>query len=191
MSKIDWEINQRTRSKGGYLPYPRFGQNYSNSFFPYMTKLWNKLPPDLKCKGLVDFKLELKLSIKPSAVKHYAKGSKEGNIFPTRLRLGRSDLNLHKFSIGQIDRPECLCHAKEESTRHYLIDCFLFSAERQTLFSLVEHYIPNFLRLSKTAKCKILLFGLETDDPDFDYLNFIITISVQNYILQTKRFAKL
>ena len=156
-----------------------------------MTKLWNKLPPDLKCKGLVDFKLELKLSIKPSAVKHYAKGSKEGNIFLTRLRLGRSDLNLHKFSIGQIDRPECLCHAKEESTRHYLIDCFLFSAERQTLFSLVEHYIPIFLRLSKAAKCKILLFGLETHDPDFDYLNFIITISVQNYILQTKRFAKL
>ena len=137
MSKVDWEINQRTWSKGGYLPYPRFGHNYSNSFFPYMTKLWNKLPPDLKCKGLVDFKLELKLSIKPSAVKHYAKGSKEGNILLTRLHLGRSDLSLHKFSIGQIDRPDCLCHAKEESTRHYLIDCFLFSAERQTLFSLV------------------------------------------------------
>ena len=120
---------------------------------------------------------------------HLSLDIKEGNISITRLHLGRSDINIHKLSIGQIDKPDCLCHAKEESSKHYLIDCFIFSSERQTLFFLVGHYIPNFSRLSKAAKYKILLFGLETDDSDFDYLNYIITIAVQNFIIKTKRFA--
>jgi len=30
-----------------------------------------------------------------------------------------------------------------------MMDCFLYSAERQTLFELVEHYIPKFPTLSK------------------------------------------
>ena len=36
-----------------------------------------------------------------------------------------SDLNLHKFSVGFIDKPECNCHASEESTIHYMLDTFL------------------------------------------------------------------
>ena len=38
------------------------------------------------------------------------------------LRVRRSDLNLHKFSVGLIDKYECDCHAKEESTIYYLLD---------------------------------------------------------------------
>ena len=76
--------------------------------------------------GLVDFKFKLKQELKPAKFKHFSKGSKLGNKLLTRIRLERSDLNLHKFNIGQIDSPECSCHAKYESSLHYLIDCFLF-----------------------------------------------------------------
>ena len=99
-------------------------------------------------------------------------------------------LNLHRFTIGQVDKPECFCHAKEETTKHYILDCFLYTAERQTLFNLVEHYIPKFSRLSKAAKLELLLYGIKTDDPDYNYLNTIITIAVQNYIMKTKRFEQ-
>ena len=145
---------------------------------------------NLKCKDLEDFKFYLKLELKPPKVKHFSKGSKIGNQLLTRLRVGHSELNLHKFSVGQIDKPDCLCHAKEESTKHYLIDCFLYTTKRQNLFSLVGHYIPRFNGLSKAAKHNLLLFGLKTNDPDFDHLNFIITKAVQDFIIQTKRFSK-
>ena len=151
-----------------------------------MTKLWINLPLNIKCKDLEDFKYNLKLELKPQRIKHYSKGSKNGNSLLTRLRVGQSELNLHKFSVGQVEKPDCICHANEESTKHFLIDCFLYTTERQKLFLLVEHYIPKFKGLFKAAN--ILLYGLKTNDPDFDHLNFIITKAVQNFIIQIKKF---
>ena len=53
----------------------------------------------------------------------------------------------------------------------------------------VEHYIPNFKNLNKKHKLNILLKGIETDDPEFFYLNKTLTIAVQNFIIETKRFV--
>ena len=43
MTELDYAKKYLTRSKGGYSPYPNYGVKYGNSFFPYMTKLWNNL----------------------------------------------------------------------------------------------------------------------------------------------------
>ena len=77
--------------------------------------------------ALPDFKSRLKEEIKPHKFRHFSKGSKIGNKLLTRLRLERSDLNLHKFTIGQSETPECLCHSKQESSQHFLLDCFLYT----------------------------------------------------------------
>ena len=143
MPKVDWNNDTRTRSKGGYLPYDNFGTKFLNSFFPYMTKLWINLPSNIKCKDLEDFKYHLKLELKPPKIKHYSKGSKNGNSLLTRLRVGQSELNLHKFSVGQVEKPDCICHANHESTKHFLIDCFLYTSECQKLFSLIEQHPVN------------------------------------------------
>ena len=74
------------------MPYKNFGHNFQNSFFPYMTKTWNNIQINQRCKNLEDFKAELKLNIKPPTIKHFSKGSKNGNRLITRLRVGRSDL---------------------------------------------------------------------------------------------------
>ena len=95
---------------------------------------------------LPDVKVQLKKELKPSKVKHLSRGSKIGSSLLTRIRLNGSDLNLHKFDIGLHDTPEC--HATESSF-HYIIDCFLYSGEGQTLYNLVEHYIPRFSKFSK------------------------------------------
>ena len=58
--------------------------------------------------ALPDFKLKLKTSLKPNKIKKKSKGSKVGNILLTRIRLDRSDLNLHKFNTGHSDTPECM-----------------------------------------------------------------------------------
>ena len=112
MSKVDYAKKYLTRSKGGYSPYPNFGVKFSNSFFPYMTKLWNNLKVSTQVMMLSDFKEQLKKELKPVRYKHFSKGSKSGNSLLTRLRLNRSELNLHRFNINLHDTPECVCHAK-------------------------------------------------------------------------------
>ena len=188
MSKLDYAKKYLTRSKGGYSPYPNFGVKFSNSFFPYMAKHWNNLDVGTQVMMLPDFKTQLKKDFKPCKYKHFSKGSKIGNSLFSKIRLNRSDLNQHKFDIGQHDTPECLCHAKSESSFHYIMDCFLYSGERQTLFNLVEHYIPNFTKLSKTKQFEILLLGISPENPEFHTTNTILSIAVQKFILKSKRF---
>ena len=86
MSKLDYAKNYLTRSKGGYSPYPYFGKKFSNSFFPYMTKLWNNLDLSTQVMMLPDFKAQLKRELKPIRFKHFSKGSKIGNFLLTRIR---------------------------------------------------------------------------------------------------------
>ena len=73
---------------------------------------------------------------------------------------------------------------------HYFLDCFLYTAERQALFGLVEHYIPKFSKMSKYAKLNLLLNGIKPLDPEYNHLNTIITNAVQTFIIQTKRFLQ-
>ena len=71
---------------------------------------------------------------------------------------------------------------------HYFIDCFLYLLERQTLLQLFEHYIPNFINFTKKQKLQVILNGIYPDTEDFTRTNITLTIGVQNFILQTKRF---
>ena len=190
MPELDYAKKYLTRSKVGYSSYPNFGMKFKNSFFPFMTRCWNELDVSTQVMQLPDFKEKLKSSLKPMRYKHFSKGSKIGNTLLTRIRLKRSDLNLHKFTIGLSDSAECLCHAKKESTIHYLTECFLYSGERQILFNRVEQYIPNFLNKSKVKQNEILLMGINTDQTEFNSTNTTIAIAVQTFILTTKRFSE-
>ena len=188
ISHLDYEKKYLTRSKVGYSPYPNFGQKFKNSFFPYMTNLWNNLDVSIQLLAQPNFKDKMKEKLKPKRFKHFSKGSKMGNTLLTRIRLDRSDLNLHRFSIGHSESAECSCHYKNESSLHYFIDCFLYSSERQALFDRVEHYIPKFKSFGKLHKYEILVKGINTNDPDFHYTNTSLSIAVQNFIFKTKRF---
>jgi len=79
--------------------------------------------------------------MKPTRYKHFCRGNKLSNSLLTRIRIGRSMLNQHGFSIGLADSPECICHYREESPSHYFLDCFLYLQERQTLFDLFDERI--------------------------------------------------
>ena len=188
LTKLDWQKQYHLRSKGGYLPYPNYGMKFSNSFFPFISKIWNNLPTSIQSLSLSDFKNELKTNIKPVRYKHYNVGQKYSNSLLTRLRTGRTNLNLNNYTIGLIDEPDCLCHFKNESSKHYLLDCFLYTTERQILFNLVVHLIPNFLNISKNRQFRILTKGIHSDDPEFYFTNVRISLAVQNVILKTKRF---
>ena len=69
---------------------------------------------------------------------------------------------------------------------HYMLDCFLYTIERQLLFDQVGRLVAGFDRMWKTKRLDILLYGFPDNDC-FD-LNREIAKVVQSYILQTKRF---
>jgi hypothetical protein len=188
MPKLDFEKTCKTRSKGGYIPFKYKGDKFNNSFFPNTLKIWNALPRNIQFKNIEEFKLCTKKEFKPPRYKHFARGSKLGNILLTRIRVGRSSLNQHKFTIGLSDSPECLCHFRSESPEHFFLDCFLYSLERQLLFDLIEHYVPNFKRFNKKKKLELILKGVNIDNEEFISTNTTLTKAVQNFILSTKRF---
>jgi hypothetical protein len=172
------------------LAFKNIGNKFKTSFFPHHSELWNNLPKNIQSSNLTDFKTFTKIELKPQKNKHFSKGNKYSNSLLTRIRVGRSYLNQHKFSIGHTDSPECLCHHREESPSHYFLDCFLYSPERQALFSLIEHYIPNFQNFSKQRKLDIILMCIYIENNDFLTTNISLTFAVQKFILQTKRFSE-
>ena len=97
--------------------------------------------------------------LKPPKYRHFASGCKLGNSLLTQLRVGRSTLNAHTFSIGLTDSPVCPCGFRENSTTHFLLDCTLFDVHRQSLFNKFEQYLPDFKNISRKNKIKILLVG--------------------------------
>ena len=100
MPTLDFEQKNVRRSKGGYLPFKFNGDKFNNSFFPHTSKLWNSIPKDVQCKDLYEFKLAMKKEIKPQKFKHFSRGTKLGNSLLTRIRISRSYLNQHSFTIG-------------------------------------------------------------------------------------------
>ena len=115
---------------------------------------------------LSEFKKELKVSLKPSKFKHFSYGSKLGNKLITRLRVGRSFLHSHSYAVGKAISPECSCHARQETSRHYLLQCFLYTVERQNLLDLVSQHVPNFNQLPLYKQENILLFGKPGKEED-------------------------
>lgn len=188
MPKLDLEKPLKTRSKGGYIPFKFKSNKFNDSFFPHTVKMWNALPSNIQSKSIEDFKLCIKKEFKPPRYKHFARGSKLGNTLLTRIRVGRSSLNQHRFTIGLSDSPECMCHFKSESPEHFFLDCFLYSPERQTLFGLIEHYVPNFKRITKKKKLDLILNGVNIDNEEYASTNTTLMKAVQNFILSTKRF---
>ena len=152
--------NLNLRNKNGYVPFPFKGEKFNSSFFPNTTKIWNSLPKEIQVQNLVDFKISMKKKFKPVRYKHYSRGSKIGNRHLNRIRVSRSDLNQHKFTIGLADSPECLCHFRSETPEHFFLDCFLYLPERQILLGLIEHYVPSFKTLTKRRKLVFAILDL-------------------------------
>ena len=112
MPKPDIEKKHTTRSRGGYIPFKYENKNFNTSFFPNTLKLWNNLPKQIQVQDVQEFKISIKTLKKPTRHKHFSCGSKLGNKLLTQIRVGRSDLNLHKYTLGFSKSPECQCHSK-------------------------------------------------------------------------------
>ena len=87
-------------------------------------------------------------------------GSKYDNSLLTRLRVGRTYLNAHSYTIGHAITNTCSCDDKTpEMSLHFLISCPKLTEMRRTLFDQVEQqFVPTLKRLSMQRQFEILVY---------------------------------
>ena len=134
------------------LRHPHLGKNFNNSFFPYFTTLWNNLPQKMRCSDIDSFKEQLYQKYKPPNIKFYSYGTKTGNGLITRLRVDRSYLNAHSYSIGLAQSPQCSCGAMQETKLHMLNICLFHASGRRVLFDFVEQLVSPFTKFNHRQK---------------------------------------
>ena len=180
--------NLNMRGKGSYKQFPYKNMKFKNSFFPHFTTQWNNLKPDIKSLSLEEFRKYLKKETKPKKFKHFQRGPKYDCLLLTRIRLGNSDLNSHKFKTGFSDTMQCLCSNPHECSKHFITQCFLYTEERRVLYDQVSQYIPNFYKLSVKKQYDILILGPDPENPEMIKINTQILRFTQKFIKSTKRF---
>ena len=172
-----------------YSQFPFKGVFFSNSFFPYITRKWNMLPFKLKNKPIEDFKIDLKVMLTPKRFKFYSKGNKYKCSLLTRIRVGRSFLNEHSFTLGFSPSMICdKCQATRESPIHFLTECDAYSESRLNMLNQIKHFIPNIFLLPKKRQFEILIYGYDPENDELLRYNTKIMIATQNFIYDTKRF---
>ena len=135
-----------------------------------------------------DFKLEIKKLCKPHRLKHLNTGGKYGCSLMTRVRVGRSYLKAHGYSIGLETDNTCSCNnTTQETSLHYMF-CTNYSEQRLVLYQRIEQIIPNIQKLPLKRQYEIFMYGYDIYNPEMTKINRLIMMATQNYILKTKRF---
>ena len=99
----------------------------------------------------------------------------------TRLRLGLSHLNDHKFNFRDCINPLCSCNLSFENNVH--LHCHHFSLQRQTVMNNIESIDKDIIHASDSDIVNILLFG--SSKYQYHINSKILSFSI-DYILKTK-----
>ena len=108
--------------------------------------------------------------------------------FSTRLRVGVSHLNEHRFRHNFQDcmNPLCSCSLEIEDASHCLLHCHHFSQYRIDVMNSVKSILENFESCCDNVKKDILLYGDSRLDGN---KNKFILEATLTYIKSTDRFS--
>ena len=103
----------------------------------------------------------------------------------TRLRLGLSHLNEHKFRHNFADcvNPLCSCSIEPETTLHFFLHCHNFLNIRRKLFDKIKLLD---LQLNDESLLTVLLFGSKSYNKQ---VNVQIPNASIDYIIDSDRFT--
>ena len=101
--------------------------------------------------------------IRPSKNSTFHYHCPDGLKLITRLSLGSSHLQFHKFKHNFKDtlNPICSC-GNVETNIHYLLHCLIFSDEKLTPFNKLQSFDHNILSKDNSNILKGLFFGDDT-----------------------------
>ena len=112
---------------------------FLNSFFPATIRAWNDLSAEVKdAPSVAAFKSQLNKDLNklPS---YYKIGTRIGQIFQARLRLGCSSLNADLYRKNIVPCPTCACGGFE-SAHHYFFVCPRLAHFRRRYFSMAAKF---------------------------------------------------
>ena len=106
----------------------------------------------------------------------------------TRLRLGLSHLNEHKFNhnFKECVNPLCSCSLQVESVSHFFLHCHYFTDIRKTLFNELQSVDENILNQSDNEMVELLLYG--SNKFKFQQNCSILKPSIK-FIIESERFS--
>ena len=172
------------------MPSFKIRQNFfEGSFFPAVISEWNSLDINIRnSSSITVFKKELLKFIRPEPNSTYNIHDTKGLKLLTRLRLGLSHLDDHKFRQNFQDCVSSVCSCGEdiEKITHFLIHCFNHPCARKTLFHKITQVSGTISRESHSTITKILLFG--DNKLDFE-TNKILLMSTIEFVSLTERFS--
>ena len=107
----------------------------------------------------------------------------------TRLRLGLSHLNQHKFDHNFQDclNPLCSCGLEVESVSHFFLGCHYYLNIRSTILNELQSIDINLLNQEDNIVAEFLLYGSTKFNTN---QNFRLLSSSIDYILKSERFCR-
>ena len=176
--------------KTRFSPLPSFKvwtELFGNSFFPYTVNDWNNLDNIIKSsEAYLMFGKRMLNQIRPKCNEAYGIHNSTGLKLLTRLRLGLSHLNNHKFNHNFRDciNPLCSCSLSVENSVHFFLHCHLFSLPRQTLMRNIKSIDKDIINTPDSNLVSILLFA----SSKYQYhINSKILSFTTGYIFKTER----
>ena len=161
--------------------------NFKDSYFPATIMEWNKLDVKLTKSESLPYLRNVLLKVgQPTAKPVYHTHNPIELKLLTRLKLGLSHLNEHKFKHNLEDsiNPLCTCSLEIESLSHFLLHCQYFTSIRSTIFSELQSADANVVKFSDNEIVDLLLCG----SPKFDTDQNHKILSVCICILKSERF---
>ena len=152
---------------------------FKYSFLPSTLNDW------FNSESISIFKSRLLSFIRPIQTNIYNIFDPKCLTFLTRLRLGLSHLNEHRFRHSFLDYLNS-CSLEIKDTSHYLLHCHHFSHHRVVLLNSVNSICDNFDSMPDNVKEDLLLYG---DSRFNENKNRVILKAAINYIKSTERFS--
>ena len=162
---------------------------FKYSYFPHTILEWNKLDVQIRrSESFLSFKNSLLKTGRATSKPTYNIHNPIGLKFLTRLRLGLSHLNEHKFKHNFQDciNPLCSCSLEIESLSHFFLHCHHFTNIRATLLDdllSVDRNIPSF---SDNELVDLLLYG--SPNVSLNQNNKILSSCI-SFIIKSERFS--
>ena len=162
---------------------------FKYSYFQHTILEWSKLDMEIRrSESFLSFEDSLLTIGRPTAKPTYNIHNPIGLKFLTRLRLGLSHLNEHKFKHNFQDcvKPLCSCSLEIESISHFFLHCHHFTNIRASLLDDLQSVDRNIPSFSDNGLVDLLLYG----SPKFklNQINKILSSSI-SFIIKSERFS--
>ena len=153
------------------LPHFKVKHNYfKNDFSPSTVSDQNKLDLNIRnSESFTSFKSKVLKFIHPSINSILLCNNPKGIQLLTRLRLGLSHLQDHKFKHNFQDALNPICNCGEDiETLCHLFHCSLYTNDRLALLNVIQGIDSSILKLTDSHIVEVLLYhSLEPPLPPF------------------------